>query len=358
MIHLLRQVPSPGEILQLSDHELTTRLGLGTRQVEALRRLPRRDALDDQERVLDRERIAVLPVSHPAFPRNLFQMRIPPPIVYTKGTLREDDLLAVGLVGPRQATPYGIQVARRFAADFAPTMTVISGAALGIDSVVHEAALENGGRTIAVLGCGIDVNYPAGNAALRQRIASDQGALISVYPPGTPPLRGHFPARNFILAGMSLAVIVIEASRTSGALVTARAAGEEGRPVYAVPGDITRRNSEGSNMLLRDGAIACTSANDVLADLEPILTGELEALWRKRRAPGAAESPESPGQPLSLHERAILDLVAHSEISHDELIDRLVPARLSLGELATALLMLEMGGRILQLPGRRYAVKL
>lgn len=359
IIHLLREVPSPRAILELGDRELTERFGLGTRQVAALRRVPRTEELDRQERELDRCGIDVLPVTHAAFPRNLFQMRIPPPVLFAKGTLIEEDLLAVGIVGPRKATPYGIQVARRLAADFAPNLTVVSGAALGVDSTAHEAALDNGGRTLAVLGCGIDVNYPSGNEALRHRIATEGGALLSVYPPGTPPLRGHFPARNFILAGMSLAVIVIEATRTSGALVTARAAGEEGRPVYAVPGDITRKNSEGSNLLLRDGAIACTSASDVLADLEPVLSGELRTLAERRRRP-LAPSPDSsePAPGLSPGERTVLEMIQHHEISHDELIDKLVPSSLSLGELSTALLMLEMGGRILQAPGRRYMVRL
>jgi DNA processing protein len=361
---LLQAVPRPAELFALPDEELTRRFGLTAAGGKALRRVPASRQLDEQERAMDRHGIALLPVHSPEFPRNLFQSRIPPPAIFLKGRLEDVDSLAVALVGPRNPTPYGKSVARRLATDFAPNLTVVSGAAMGVDSTVHQAALDHGGRTLAVLGCGIDVNYPAANQRLRERIGSGEaGALISVYPPGTPPLRGHFPARNFILAALSMAVIVVEASARSGALVTARAAGEEGRPVYAVPGDITRMNSEGSNALLRDGAIACTSAADVISDLEPSLAGELEVLWQRRRARAPISTPsdaagENAAPAAGSPEEAILQLIAHAPLSHDELIDRLVSDRLSLGDLATALLMLELDGRIEQQPGRLYTIRL
>jgi DNA processing protein len=292
-------------------------------------------------------------------------MRVAPPAIFVKGAIEEIDRLAVGIVGPRVPTNYGMEVARMLARDFAPTLTVVSGAALGIDSAVHQEVLEHGGRTLAVLGCGIDQNYPARNEPLRRRIGEGrEGALISIFPPGSRPLRGNFPQRNFVLAGLCLAVVVVEASATSGALVTARAAGEEGRPVYAVPGDITRRNSAGSNALLRDGATACTSATDVLADLQGMLAEELEMLRERRAQHGLTIAPATAGEDAprseadSPVEAMVLRVIQHSTISHDDLINQFVPGNMSMGDLSTALLMLELKGKIQQLPGRFYGPRL
>ncbi len=359
---LVGALGSPGAVMDASDSELAETHGLGTRHIQALRQQPTPADIDRQMIALERSGARIVPVASPDFPRNLFHLRVPPPAIFVKGRLESYDSLAVGIVGPRTPTAYGLSVARALARDFAPTLTIVSGAALGIDSAAHEAVLDAGGRTIGVLGCGIDINYPSTNAKLRARIGDGgQGALVSIFPPLSPPHSHHFPIRNHILAGLSLAVVVVEAGARSGALVTARAAGEEGRQVYAVPGDITRANSAGSNALLRDGAAVCTGAASVIEDLEGTLHRELEELLRRRRAaPGAAPTEEhavsnagrSPG------EEAILRMVAHSSISHDDLIAKLVPGSMSLGELSSALLMLELDGRIRQSPGRLYDARL
>lgn len=360
----LANVEHPAELLEAADEELAARFHFTPRNLQQFRRQPNADLVDRQLRAMEKHGISLVAVSDRAFPRNLFRVRVPPPAIFMRGTIEDVDALAVGIVGPRMATTYGLSVTKAFARDFAQTMTVVSGAAMGVDSTAHEAVMNAGGRTLAVLGCGLDVNYPAGNEKLRERIAREGGALISTYPPGTQPLRGNFPARNEILAGLSLAVVVVEASATSGALVTARAAGEEGRPVYAVPGDITRKNSAGSNALLRDGAIACASAGDVLADLEPMLTGEMESL-RERRGNGAhtertahVAAAQAPATSNTPQEALLLSAIQHSPMSHDDLMAQFVPSRLSVGDLSTALLMLEMKGRIEQLPGRIYSPKL
>ncbi|MEO8377107.1 MAG: DNA-processing protein DprA [Candidatus Sumerlaeota bacterium] len=361
----LANIEEPGQLLDAGDEELAAQFHFSPRNIQQFRKQPATAIIEKQMRTMDERGIDLVAVSDRAFPRNLFRVRVPPPAIFVRGQIEDVDALAVGIVGPRMATSYGLSVTKAFARDFAQTMTVVSGAALGIDSAAHEAVMNAGGRTIAVLGCGLDVNYPAGNERLRERIAREGGALISTYPPGTQPLRGNFPARNEILAGLSLAVIVVEASTTSGALVTARAAGEEGRPVYAVPGDITRKNSAGSNALLRDGAIACASAGDVLADMEAMLTGEMESL-RERRG-GREDSEQTTGKKIEAatpaasntpEENLLLAAIQHSAISHDELMAQFVPARLSVGDLSTALLMLEMKGKIEQLPGRLYSPKL
>lgn len=355
---ILQSIHDPEEALSLSDRALAEDFGFNEHQRTQWRRLPKSKEIDRQIEAMEQHSMELLPVHHPGFPQNLFRMRTPPPAVFVKGKLEPCDSLAVGIVGPRQATPYGLDVTRRLVQDLAPTLTIISGAAMGIDSRAHETALEAGGRTIAVLGCGIDVEYPSGNAALRKRIGSgESGALLSTFPPTSQPLRHHFPARNFVLAGLSLGVVIIEASMKSGALVTARAAGDEGRTVYAVPGDITRKNSTGSNALIRDGATLCTCADDILSDLEPVLQAELELVRERQREAGMPAEADRE-EPLTPGERRILADIEHHPISHDDLMARYVPDRMSVGDLSTALLMLELKNKIQQMPGRIYAPRL
>lgn len=379
LTEILRDVVDPRELTEATDADLARRFGLGPDRLPRLRRGPSPRELQQQLDLMDRHRIALLPLGDPGYPRNLFALRIPPPALFVKGRLHDEDALAIGIVGPRDPSPYGTDVTRRLTHDFAAHFTIVSGAAMGIDSIAHQTALDRGGRTIAVLGCGIDQNYPAMNAALRRRIAEDgQGALVSTFPPGTRPLRGHFPQRNVVLAGLCLAVVVTEASTISGALVTARSAAEEGRPVYAVPGDITRPTSAGANMLLREGASVCTGATDIIADLEGMLKQELELLRQRRRAaapaseaPPAASTPRAPAplpseppvRPRSAQpptgdtpaENAILARLHREPAHHDDLIDQFVPAAMTLGELSSALLLLEIKGTIEQRPGRIYA---
>lgn len=357
----LKQLSHPKDLFDVQEDFLVRQFGFNPKQLHRLRDSSLVKQAEKQLRLLDQHDIQLIPASDPRFPANLFKMQVPPVAVFMKGKIEPYDALAVGLVGPRKPTPYGLDVARRLSGDVASVLTVISGAAMGIDSAVHQAALDNGGRTIAVLGCGIDVDYPSGNRRLRERIATgEQGALLSIFPPGSQPKPHHFPARNTVLAGLSMAVVVIEASKKSGALVTARAAGEEGRYVYAVPGDINRTNSQGSNALLRDGASVCCSAEDLLSDLEPALQGELEHLKQRQRegVGGKSEAPEKQVFDPGLHGSLVLRKIEHHAVFHDDLIVEFVPKSMSLGELSTALLNLELYGKIRQLPGRMYSLKI
>ena len=358
LAELCGAVGDPEELLGLSDAELAARFNIAPKQLAQLRTEKRAASIDAQLAAMDRFAIQLIPVADPEYPRPLFQLSIRPPALFVRGQLEVFDALSIGIVGPRDATPYGIQMTERLCREFAPVLTIVSGAAMGVDSRAHATALDAGGRTIGVLGCGIDVDYPALNRPLRERIAAGaQGALVSTFAPGTPPLRGHFPMRNVILAGLSLAVVVVEAGARSGALTTARAASEEGRQVYAVPGDVTRANSAGSNSLLRDGASVCTCAADVLGDLEGMLHGSLRTLLDQRqgRGQGVAAAASSPAAPAPGLERDLLRRIQHHPISHDQLVAALVPETASIGELANAVLMLEMKGLIRQDPGRIYA---
>jgi DNA processing protein len=211
--------------------------------------------------------LKVLIWEDPEYPPRLKELPSPPPVLYLRGGLSEADGLAVAVVGTRKATAYGREAARLFASALAGNgITVVSGMARGIDTVAHLSALEHRGRTIAVLGCGADVVYPPEHGRLARRIA-ESGAILSDYPPGTPPDAANFPPRNRIIAGMALATIVVEAGEASGALLTACYAADYGREVFAVPGSILGPSSKGCNRLIGDGAQPALEPENVIAAL-------------------------------------------------------------------------------------------
>lgn len=209
------------------------------------------------------------------YPENLKNSQLAPPLLFVKGSLQAQDKYAVSLVGSRHATQYGRSVARELAGDLARYgLTIVSGFARGIDGEAHHAAIVAVGRTIAVLGNGLDVCYPSEHQALVDAVAV-HGALISEYPLGTPPERYNFPERNHIIAALSLGTIVVEAAEKSGSLITSRLALDENRFVFAVPGDITRNNSRGANNLIKNGACMVQRAADVLVEMKDVLRGYL-----------------------------------------------------------------------------------
>ena len=230
-----------------------------------------RTTLDDAQHVLEAcERLSVRVVTpeDADYPQALHTLLDEPLALYVRGDLKcLRDSLAIAVVGSRSATQYSLDVARQLSRDLAKAGAVIvSGCALGVDSAAHTGALSvPGGRTIGVLGCGHDAQYLMGNAALREEVAAN-GALISEYPPGTQALPRHFPMRNRIISGLSKGVLVVEAGEKSGSLITARCAAEQGKDVFAVPGDLTSRNYTGAHRLIRDGAKPIFSARDILEE--------------------------------------------------------------------------------------------
>jgi DNA processing protein len=213
----------------------------------------------------------------PEYPALLMQIPDPPPVLFVRGKLLPTDEWAVAMVGSRKATVYGREVARRLASDLAINgITVVSGLARGIDGIAHKAALEAGGRTIAVLGSGVDIIYPSDHRELAMRII-ENGALISDYPLGTPPEGPNFPPRNRIISGLSLGTIVVEAGLRSGALITSDFALEQGRDVFAVPGNILSPASAGCNRLLRDGAALVSEVRDILETLQLVQVTEKQS---------------------------------------------------------------------------------
>ena len=245
--------------------------GLDARTTLALEQQRHKINPDAEVERLIRLRVGVVRLVDDAYPRLLREVAAPPPVLYVRGVLRPEDDLAIGVVGTRRVSAYGRQVTEQLATGLASQgVTIVSGLARGVDTEAHNAALAAGGRTIAVQGCGPDLVYPPENAKLAARIVEEWGgAIITEYAPGVQPEAGNFPARNRIISGLSRAVLVTEAPIDSGALITARFAGEQGRDVMAVPGNITNRGSAGANRLIQDGAKLVMEVADVLAELNP-----------------------------------------------------------------------------------------
>jgi DNA processing protein len=268
----------------------------------------------------------------------------PAPELWVRGTLVADDALAVAIVGARRASAYGLEVAERLASDLAARgVTIVSGFARGIDTAAHRGALTAGGRTLAVLGSGIDVLYPPESGALAREVAA-RGALVTQFPPGTPPLPHNFPTRNRTLAALALGVVVVEAAERSGSLITAGFAGDLGREVFAVPGKITSPTSAGTHRLLRDGATLVERWSDVVQELpEP---------WRRRVRAAAVSSVGVPAPPRGSDEEQMLSLLMVDEAQHIErLIARAGTNAARVGAILTAL---ELGGWARQLTGQRW----
>jgi DNA processing protein len=241
--------------------------GIDRRTVEAF--MAQRQHIDPENELAKLERLGISTITwcDEAYPRLLRYTDSPPPVLYVRGTLLPADEWAIAVVGTRKATAYGGQVTERLVTELArQQITVVSGLARGIDTIAHLAALKADGRTFAVLGCGLDIVYPPENRKLAERIAV-HGALITEFPLGTQPEAGNFPARNRLISGLSLGVLVTEAPERSGALITARFAGEQGREVFGVPGSILSSSSIGVHNLLRDGAKLVQRVEDILEEI-------------------------------------------------------------------------------------------
>lgn len=241
--------------------------GLEPAPLRSLLQWRERIDLEAEWRKVEQANARLITLEHDDYPALLKALPDAPPVLYVRGTLRPDDDRALAIVGTRKASTYGRDAARLFAHDLARQgITVVSGLAHGIDAAAHRGALEAGGRTIAVLGCGIDLVYPHDHKELAAQIAG-RGALISEFPIGAKPEARNFPRRNRVISGMALGVLVVEAPEHSGALITASTAAEQGREVFAVPGNIFNAASSGANRLIQDGAKPVLSANDILDEL-------------------------------------------------------------------------------------------
>lgn len=317
------------------------------------------DAARELERVREIEGADVLVLDDGAYPALLREIPDPPVTLYVRGRWEEClDAPCVGIVGSRRCSAYGQNVALSLARELASRgVTIVSGLARGIDAAAHRGALEASGRTVAVLGTGLDEVYPRDHRKLAAEILEHGGAFVTQFPLGTPPVAENFPYRNRIISGLSLGVVVVEASENSGSLITARLALEQGREVFAVPGSITSRYSFGTNFLIKGaGAKLVQAWQDIVAEFPPeIAAAILPPETGKKKGAGRSADLPLPSD-LSEPQRAVLRLLTTDEPVH---VDSLSEATgLAASELSGVLLALEMRDLVRQLPGRCFVRKL
>jgi DNA processing protein len=347
VVALVREWQSPDAVLRASVGELIDR-GCSARLAEALVRGPDAEACRCIARELDgiqRTQIEVRSILDAEYPRRLLTISDPPPLLYVSGTLHASDDLAIAVVGARRGTAAGRLVTERLAGDLAEAgFTIVSGLARGVDAAAHRGALEAGGRTVAVLGCGLRRTYPPEHQRLRDEI-EEHGAVVSELSLDAPPHSGHFPRRNRIISGLSYGVVVTEAAIDSGSLITARLAADQGREVFAVPGSVNEETSRGTHALIKEGATLVEHAQDVIDVIAP----QLEPAMRSRVSP--ARSPYGPADNFGNHERLVYDALSDEPLTVDALLER---TRLPVPSVMASLLSLELRRRVRQLPGQRY----
>jgi DNA processing protein len=347
VVKLVQAFGSPEAVLAAEPDALIL-AGCSPELVESVRRGPEpgiRREIDRQTKTAERLKIRVITLFDRSYPARLRTISDPPPLLYVRGALLERDDVAVAIVGGRRATPLGRVVTEEIAQELAGGgVTIVSGLARGIDAAAHRGALAGKGRTIAVLGCGIDRTYPPEHQALRRSIES-HGAVISELPIGASPLSHHFPRRNRIISGLSLGVLVSEAAKDSGSLITAKLALEQGREVFAVPGPVKEDACRGSNGLIKEGAKLVERAQDILDEIVPQIDARLRA---GLSVGGAAEEPRAP---LEKEDAAVYEALSYEARSVDAVIER---TGLNAAKVAASLISLELSGRIRQLPGQQY----
>jgi DNA processing protein len=351
---LIDRLGSPSRCFEASQRELSLS-GLKSECIEALKS-PEPQRLAEAEIIeLDKLGAVCVPLSDDRYPALLRETYDPPIVLYCLGDLAKAmQKPAIAIVGSRRCSSYGQNVASMLARDLAQNgVTIVSGLARGIDSAAHRGALEGGGMTVAVMGTGLDTVYPKENQKLAEEIRN-HGALITEFPLTTRPLSQNFPFRNRVISGVVLGVMVVEGAERSGSLITARMAYEQGREVFAVPGNITSSKSFGPNYLIKDGAKLVQTWQDVVEEFPLDLKARILTVDRKEPEPG--DQPLMEELVLSEVESQVLGLLKPDEAIH---IDQLIGAsQLSSPELMGALLKLEMLDRIRQLPGKCFIKRL
>jgi DNA processing protein len=321
-----------------SEHDLRA-AGLDRRTLAGFLKARQSIDLGRVARDVDATGASVLTLRDPDYPSLLGELPEAPPVLYVQGSLLDADRWAVAFVGTRRASHYGRSVTHQLIDVLVQAgITIVSGLARGIDAAAHKAALDAGGRTIAVLGCGIDQVYPPEHRKLAQAIIQS-GALVTEFPPGTPPEGKNFPVRNRVISGLSLGVVVVEAPETSGALLTAYAAAEQGRDVFAVPGNVTAKGSRGANRLIQTGAKLVMTADDILEELN--LTRDTVAT----RTEVQAVAPATPT------EETLLTLLSDEPMLMDDLCQL---SGLPIAEVSSTLSLMEFKGLVQRVEGMRY----
>ena len=341
---LLQHFGSAAEVLQAGRTKLREVSGIGAETAGILQDWQQHADPAAEMKLVREGGYTILTEQDEAWPENLRQMHDAPLLLYVWGRVEPRDKSAIGIVGSRRATAYGLTCAKKISFQLAHAgVTVLSGLARGIDTAAHEGAVAAKGRTIAVIGSGLGRLYPPENRALCERIAAGQGAIVREFPVLTEPDKQTFPQRNRIVSGWSQGILVVEAPAWSGALITANSAAEQGRTVYAVPGPIDRASSLGCNKLIQNGARLVLDGSDILDDMNALLPAPLFAA---AEAP-AARTPKN----LSETEQLIWNALGSDEAHLDQIIAR---TSLSAATASTQLMRMELKRLVKQLPGRHY----
>lgn len=375
-IQILRDVFGSAEhALQATSDELSKIDRLTPAMRDLLRRKPVQYPIERELELIEEYGCQVLTLYDTAYPALLKEIDTPPIVIYIRGELTSEDSLSLALVGSRDAKDYGRKASYRLSYQLAQRgLTIVSGLAKGIDTAAHRGALESGGRTLAVMGSGLSFVYPAANTDLAEKITAS-GALISEFPMETTPKPNNFPRRNRIISGLTLGTVVVEASNRSGALITARLAGEQGREVFAVPGEIFSELSTGTHRLINNGAKLVNTVDDLLNELPRHAVNQIQSaasaspmsnvetqpspeapVVEKRTAAQPSIEVEQPSQvtpppDLTPDEKTVFDAIEDPS-SH---IDTIVRAtQLPIGQVSSVLLMLELKGIVQQLPGKQF----
>ena len=343
-LKLLQRFGSPEAVFRAPLRSLLEVERVGRRVAEAILAFRDRGEVESELSRMDRLGIEMILYGREPYPPALAAIPDPPPYLFVRGKIVPEDRAAVAIVGSRAASQYGLKTTYRIARDLAGTgITVVSGLARGIDSEAHRGALAGGGRTIAVMGSGLNVIYPPENRELFDRVA-ERGAVVSEYPLDAEPDAAHFPTRNRIISGMCLGTAIVEAAPKSGSLITAQLALEQGREVFAVPGSVDSMRSRGTHHLIRQGACLVETAQDILDELGPLLDPRVVR-------PEQVAPPPAPEEPLSVEEDRLLGLLREEPMHIDELSRE---CGLSPSSVSVALLQLELKGRVRQLPGKLF----
>jgi len=333
---ILAAFEDPSRIWSSSRHDLTAKLGekLANLTLESIQKFNP----DDEIKRLTKYDVGYITIYDKEYPKLLKEIYDAPAILYVKGNIDALNCPSLGVVGSRKYSQYGASVGYKLSKECAMSgLTIISGLALGIDAIAHRAAIDAGGVTVGVLGCGLDQVYPVSNHNLGKEIIAKAGAIISEFPIGTPPMKQNFPTRNRIIAGLSLGTLVVEAAFDSGSLITAGLALEYNREVFSVPGNIDSQMSEGTNKLIKEGAIPVTETGDILKILN--IEEKTNIVKAKQILPETKE------------EGIIVELLKTGEKSGDELIEK---SKLNVIELNSLLTMMELKGIVKNIGGGRY----
>jgi DNA processing protein len=342
---LLDEFKTPEAVFTASSKELLRVEGIGEKVAGEIHKGPSEKKVERELRLVKEVGGTLLTLENVLYPIRLKEIYDPPPLLYLRGELKKEDDFALSIVGSRKTSPYGRWITEKISQEIVRQgITIVSGMARGIDSVAHGGAISGGGRTLAVLGCGIDVIYPPENRNLFGQII-DHGAVLSEFPMGSRPEGMHFPRRNRIISGLSMGVVVVQASADSGSLITAEYALEQGREVFAIPGNVGAEGSRGTNRLIKEGAKLVESSEDILEEIVP--------QWQKMKE--SSFKAKSPEEALPEEEKIVYRLLSDSPLHIDAIIRE---SPFDPGRVSSLLLNLELKGLISQWPGKCFTKKI